>query len=58
MTKETDAGQDRPQRRGEAAWKAHKAEVADRNDAARKASRAERKAHEKRIAMLKREVGS
>jgi hypothetical protein len=49
---------DQPQRRGEAAWKAHKADVATRNEAARKASREERKAHERRIADLRREARS
>ena len=39
---------DTPRRRGEAAWKADRDAVADRNDAARKAGRDERRAAEQR----------
>jgi|tagenome__1003787_1003787.scaffolds.fasta_scaffold12155416_1 hypothetical protein len=38
--------QQAPQRRGEAAWKAHKDRISANNDAARKAGRAQRAARE------------
>ena len=41
--------------RGEAAWKAHKAEIADRNQKARKAGKAQRMQHEQRIQAQRRE---
>jgi len=42
--------------RGEAAWKAHKAEIADRNQKARKAGKAQRMQHEQRIQAQRREA--
>ena len=42
--------------RGEAAWKAHKAEIADRNQKARKAGKAQRLQHERRIDAQRRDA--
>jgi hypothetical protein len=39
---------------GGEAWRTAQAEVSDRNDQARKAGRAEKAAHEKKLAALKR----
>jgi hypothetical protein len=50
---ERDAGV----RRGEAAWKAHKAVIADRNEKARKAGKERRLAHERRIDAQRRAAG-
>jgi hypothetical protein len=54
MTSDTgQPEQSAPQPRGEAGWKAHKDRIAARNDAARKAGRAEREKREL-AAMAKR----
>ena len=46
MTDSTKEGSDRPARRGEAAWKAAKDDIAARNEQARKAGRKLRQADE------------
>jgi hypothetical protein len=43
--------------RGEAAWKAHKALIAERNQKARKAGKEERLKHERRVEAQRREAG-
>jgi hypothetical protein len=43
-----------PRRRGEAAWKADRAAVDERNEQARKAGRQERKEQERRASELRR----
>ena len=55
----TDPTQDRDVAvtRGEAAWKAHKALIADRNQKARKAGKERRLAHERRIDAQRRAAG-
>ena len=51
------AGQD-PVKRGDAAWKAMKDGVAERNEAARKAARQERKEHVENAGELRRAVAA
>ena len=53
------SGQDAPKvpKRGEAAWKAVKEGVAERNEAASKLAKAERKEHLQNAADLKRAAG-
>jgi hypothetical protein len=48
MTSDSEPQQEpqAPQRRGEAAWQAHKARISANNDAARKAGKAQREARE------------
>jgi len=51
MTEQSEPGYgEQSTRRGEAAWKAQKAAIAERNDKARKAGKEQRRAHERRIA--------
>ena len=56
MTEVSEPQDGRPSPRGEAAWKAHKAEIADRNQKARKAGKAQRAQHEKRVNAQRREA--
>ena len=55
MSDQAEAGQEKPAKRGEAAWKAAKDGVAERNDQARKAGKQERQAFEARRAGWRRD---
>ena len=46
-----------PSPRGEEAWKAHKALIAERNEKAKKAGKQERREHEQRVELQRREAG-